>query len=238
MAFIKKIFKLKYLLRFVMFTFAASIVYVTVRIILAPTVAPDTDTGVIVRVKGDYVLMLAQSIVGVFAMLLPGLLERRIHLHIPSVMLVSYALFLFGAIYLGEVRRFYYTVPNWDSILHVFSAAALGSIGFSIVNILNKSESVTFSLSPVFVALFAFCFALSLGALWEIYEFSMDGILHTNMQKYALESGEKLLGQAALSDTMKDIIVDAIGAFVMSSVGYISLKYKKGWLEQFEVKRI
>ncbi|MCL2771953.1 MAG: hypothetical protein FWD71_01270 [Oscillospiraceae bacterium] len=238
MKIIKRIFKLKYLLRFVLFTFAASIIYVTVRIILAPTVAPDTNTDVVIRVKSDYALMLAQSIVGVIAMLLPGLLERRIHLHIPSIMLVSYALFLFGAIYLGEVRRFYYTVPNWDTILHVFSAAALGSIGFSIVNILNKSEAVAFSLSPVFVALFAFCFALSLGAMWEIYEFSMDGVLHTNMQKYALESGEKLIGQAALSDTMKDIIVDAIGAFVMSSIGYISLKYKKNWLKNLEVTRM
>lgn len=233
---VKKIFKLKYLFGFIFFIFAGSIIYVSVRIILAPAVEPASD--ITVRVKSDYVLMLAQSIVGVFAMFLPGLLERRIHLHIPSAMLIAYAVFLFCAIYLGEVRRFYYLVPHWDTVLHTFSGAALGSLGFSIANLLNKSEVVDFSLSPVFVSLFAFCFALSLGAMWEIYEFSMDSLLHTNMQKYALESGEQLIGQAAVADTMKDLVVDAIGAFVMSLLGYISLKYKKGWLKRFEVTKI
>ena len=68
------------------------------------------------------------------------------------------------------------------------------------------------NLSPVFIAVFAFCFALALGAVWEIYEFTMDSVFGTNMQKYMLDNGTALIGQAALQDTMKDIIVDAIGA--------------------------
>jgi len=231
---IKKLFNVKNLMIFVFITFILSIAYVTVRIIMAPAVAPSSE--ITVRVKSDYVLMLIQCVFGALAMLLPGLLRRIIRLNIPSVMITVYAVFLYCGIYLGEVRNFYYDIPHWDTILHIFSGAALGALGFSLVTLLNKSESITFSLSPVFVALFAFCFALSLGLVWEIYEFSVDCVLNTNMQKYALESGEVLSGQSALMDTMKDLIVDTIGAASMSIIGFISLKYKKGWLERLQLK--
>ena len=75
-----------------------------------------------------------------------------------------------------------------------------------------------------------------MGAVWEIYEFTMDSVFGTNMQKYMLDNGTALIGQAALQDTMKDIIVDAIGALVMSTIGYISLKYKKGWVEKLMIR--
>ena len=225
----------KNIMRFIFLTFIGSIIFVTVRIILAPTVAPTSD--VTVRVKSDYALMLLQSVFGLFAMMLPGYLRRRVNLNIPTAMMIAYAVFLYCAIYLGEVRNFYYNIPHWDTVLHTFSGAAIGSLGFSLVSLLNKSEAVTFSLSPVFVALFAFCFALALGVLWEIYEFTVDFLLNTNMQKYALESGEPLVGQAALVDTMKDLIVDAAGAFVISVVGFISLKHNKGWLDRLQLKR-
>ena len=231
---IKKLFNAKNLMIAVFITFILSIAYVIVRIIMAPAVAPSSD--ITVRVKSDYVLMLIQCVFGALAMLLPGLLRRIIRLNIPSVMITVYAVFLYCGIYLGEVRNFYYDIPHWDTVLHIFSGAALGALGFSLVTLLNKSESITFSLSPVFVALFAFCFALSLGLVWEIYEFSVDCVLNTNMQKYALESGEVLSGQSALMDTMKDLIVDTIGAASMSIIGFISLKYKKGWLERLQLK--
>ena len=230
----KKWFKTRILLWFVFITFIVSILFVITRIILAPVVAPASD--ITVRVKSDYAVMLLQNIFGVIAMLLPGFLIRRINLSIPTFMLILYAVFLYCGIYLGEVRNFYYIFPHWDTILHTFSGAAIGALGFSVVSLLNKSETIAFSLSPIFVALFAFCFALSLGVLWEFYEFIMDYFLNTNMQKYALENGEMLIGQNALMDTMKDLIVDAIGAFVMAVTGYISLKYKKGWIENMQVK--
>ena len=77
------------------------------------------------------------------------------------------------------------------------------------------------NLSPVFVAVFAFCFAVTLGVFWEIYEFTFDGILRLNMQKFMLENGTQLIGRAALLDTMKDLIVDCLGALIMSFVGYL-----------------
>ena len=149
----KKIFNTKNLLRFITGTFIVSIAFIVVRIILAPVTADPADIGV--RVKSDYVLMLLQCCIGLFAMFLPGILRRTMNLTIPSVMLILYAVFLYCAIYLGEVRNFYFTVPHWDTILHTFSGAALGAFGFSLVSLMNKAESVPLSLSPLFVALFA-----------------------------------------------------------------------------------
>lgn len=233
----KKINWRKCLSYFVMMSLIFSIVFIVMTMIAAPSVADPNQPHV--RIKSDYVLMLSQCIVGVFAMLLPGLLKKKINLEIPSNMIILYVLFLYCAIYLGEVRSFYYTVPHWDTILHTFSGAMLGALGFSFVSFLNNAEKVPMHLSPMFVVVFAFCFAITLGVVWEVYEFTADGLLGTNMQKFGLEDGTGFIGRAALVDTMKDLIVDAVGAFVMSVIGYISLKYKKGWVENLllEIRR-
>lgn len=233
---IKKIFNQRNLIIAVLATFMLSVIYSIVRIILAPNIVPSFN--VTVRVKSDYVLMLVQCMLGIFAMTIPSILKHKIRLNIPPVMITVYAVFLYCAIYLGEVRNFYFVIPYWDTILHIFSSAALCLLGFTIVNILNDSGNIFFSLSPGFLALFAFCFALSLGVLWEIYEFSVDYFLHTNMQKYALETGERLIGQQALFDTMKDFIVDALGALAISLLGYIALKYRKGKVKYFQIEKM
>lgn len=223
----------RFINRFVFFSLLISAIFLVIRLFLAPA-----DHAVpYERVKSDYVLMLVQCILGLFAMTLPGLLSHRFQIEIPSNMLVLYAIFLYGAIFLGEVRSFYYTVPHWDTILHTFSGGMLGALGFSFVTLLNKTDKIPLNLSPIFVAIFAFCFAVTLGVFWEIYEFTFDGILHLNMQKFALESGEQLLGRAALQDTMKDLIVDCLGAFIMALLGYISLKYKTGFIEKLTVRK-
>lgn len=230
---IKKINYKKAINYFVMFSLIFSIVFIIIAMILAPSELDPSEP--FVRLKSDYVLMLLQCIVGVFAMLLPGMLEKKINLEIPSSMMFLYTLFLYCAIYLGEVRSFYYTVPHWDTILHTFSGAMLGALGFSFINFLNKTERVPMNLSPLFVAVFAFCFAITMGVIWEFYEFFADGILRTNMQKFALENGEQLIGRLALMDTMKDLVVDAVGAVFISIIGYISIKYKKGWVEKVQL---
>ena len=216
-------------------TLLSSILFIAIAMAMAPSEPNPAEPYR--RVQGEYVLMLLQCIVGVAAMLLPSLLKRTLNLVIPSKMMLLFAVFLYCAIYLGEVRAFYYNVPHWDTILHTFSGAMLGALGFSVINFLNKTDRVPMNLSPLFVVVFAFCFALALGVVWEIYEFTADALLHTNMQKFALESGEPLVGRDALMDTMKDLIVDTLGALAMSIIGYISLKYKKGWVEKLLLHR-
>ena len=192
---------------------------------------PATNRG-----RSDYVLMLLQCVLGIVALVIPNRFFRNKGIQIPTTMSILYTLFLYCAISLGEIRNFYYVIPNWDTILHTFSGGMLGAIGFSFVSLLNKTDDLHLKLTPFFVALFAFMFSITLGVVWEVYEFSFDGMFGLNMQKFRIETGQPLVGRAALEDTMEDLIVDMVGAFIMTTVGYISLKYKKGWVEKLLIK--
>ncbi len=225
----------KIIVWFVLITLIISVIYVSCMLVKSPwnTDSKEPDA----RTKSDYSLMLLQCVLGILAMFLPGLLEHRINVAIPSRMMVMYALFLYGAIYLGEVRNFYYTIPHWDNILHMFSGGMLGALGFSVVVLLNNTDRVSINLSPAFVAVFSFCFAVTIGVFWEVYEYTFDGIFGLNMQKFALQNGTLLVGREALADTMNDLIIDITGAGIITFLGYVSLKYKKGWVERLLLRR-
>ena len=185
------------------------------------------------REQSDYVLMLLQCVGGLVVIHLPYVLNKGFKVEIPNAMQIFFSIFLFCAIFLGEVTSFYYIVPHWDSILHGSSGIMIGMLGFMMIAILNKSQKTKLNLSPFFMAMFAFCFAVMVGAIWEIYEFCMDAALGLNMQKAILQSGEALSGQLAIVDTMKDIIIDTCGAFIAATIGYISVKHKKGWINSY-----
>lgn len=198
-----------------------SIIFSAVRFVQAPAEIPEgIENG---KVKSDYLLMLLQCVLGLAVMLLPTVIERRWKLGIANAIHIVYYVFLYCAVFLGEVFEFYYLVPHWDTILHFFSGAMLGALGFILVDLLNRNEKVRVNLSPLFVAVFAFCFALAAGAVWEIYEFAGDSLFGLNMQKCLTEHGEALVGYAALRDTMKDIVVDAAAALLISVLGYFSI---------------
>jgi hypothetical protein len=174
----------------------------------------------------DYGLMLLQCLLGLVVLFLPGLLERRCKVVIENFVYIFFVVFLYAAIILGEVHDFYYRVPHWDTILHASSGIMLGAIAVSAIDILNSSKKVRLHLSEGFMALFSFFFAVALGAIWEIYEYSMDTFFGFNMQRHRLENGTQLAGQLALYDTMKDLIVDVLGSLAICIIGYLMLKYK------------
>lgn len=205
--------------RLLFVTLILSAVYSLVRAIFPPD-----DPGMYVHVRSDYALMFIQCLLGLVVHALPSVVSRKWKFSIPNFIYIMYYIFLYCAIFLGEVLSFYYLIPYWDTILHFFSGAMLGTLGFILVSWLNDSEKVRVSLSPAFIALFAFCFALSCGAVWEIYEYIFDGILGLNMQKFITAEGEILTGHAALEDTMNDIIVDATAALLIAVIGYARLK--------------
>ena len=180
--------------------------------------------------KADYVLMLVQCVLGLIVIHIPSVLARRLRFEIPGFLYTMYIIFLYCGIFLGEVRSFYYTVPHWDDFLHAFSSMMTGFFAVMVITILNRDDNLVFRISPFFVALFAFTFSVAIGALWEVYEFTGDGLLGINMQKYITADGTVLTGHAAISDTMKDIVVDMIGALVSSVIGYISVKQSQKWL--------
>ena len=207
-----------------------SIVFIIIKMIQAPSGIADEAYE---RVRSDYVLSLLQCILGLIVMFIPALVERKFYIDIPNKMEVAYFVFIYCAIYLGEVRNFYHLIPHWDTILHAISGAMLGALGFTLVSFLNDMEILDTHLSPFFITLFAFCFALAAGAVWEIYEFLADSVLGTNMQRFMTLDGTILVGQAALRDTMKDLIVDAISALAVTIIGYYTIKKNKLNFEKF-----
>ncbi len=200
---------------------ALSVVFAAVRLIGAPSEGAGDENG---RIKSDYALMLIQCAMGIVVMLLPSILEKKWSFNIPNFIYILYYVFLYCAIFLGEVMDFYYRVPHWDSILHFFSGGMLGALGFILVDLLNSSKRVGVHLSPLFISAFAFCFALAAGAVWEIYEYAFDCALGLNMQKYMTADNVAKIGQEALRDTMKDVILDAAAAAAVAVLGYFAEK--------------
>ena len=206
-------------------SFLVPIVYLILRLIFGG--GSSNEAGY--HSDSDYLLMLMQCILGLVTIHLPSILERRLRFELPGLLYGFYIVFLYCAIFLGEVRSFYYLFPRWDSILHFFSSMMTGFFGLMVVTILNRDRHVSMNLSPLFVCLFAFCFSVTIGSLWEIYEFLGDGLFGLNMQKFMTAQGELLVGHDALRDTMKDIIVDVLGALLASVIGRISIRRGTRW---------
>ena len=142
----------------------------------------------------------------------------RMPVDIPSEIQIVAVLFVFATLFLGEVRDYYERFWWWDAILHTTSGLLLGMLGFMFVYMLNEDRHVDLHMRPSFVALFAFFFAVALGAIWEIFEFGMDRYLGTNMQPAT--PGDP----SGLSDTIHDLIVDTLGAAVVALGGWRYLK--------------
>ena len=206
-------------------SFIIPIVYLILRMIFGG--GSQSDAGY--HSDSDYLLMLMQCILGLITIHLPSILERKLRFELPSLLYTFYIIFLYCAIFLGEVRSFYYLVPQWDTVCHFCSSMMMGFFGLMVVTILNRDKHLSVSLSPFFVCLFAFCFSVTLGSIWEIYEFAADGLFGMNMQKFTLADGTLLVGHAALADTMKDIIVDVLGSLLASVIGFFSIRKGKGW---------
>ncbi|MBS3921087.1 MAG: hypothetical protein KG012_19615 [Deltaproteobacteria bacterium] len=162
----------------------------------------------------------------------PEILRKRFDVTIPTEFQILTIIFVFAALFLGEVRGFYARFWWWDIVLHISSGLLLGIVGFLLVFVLNEHQRIDFHMHPRFVALFAFVFAVAVGALWEIFEFGMDQIFGTNMQK-------PMLGDpSGLTDTMWDLIVDTLGAFAISTFGWWYMKkgqrsFVENWIHKF-----
>ena len=113
----------------------------------------------------------------------PSWLQVKLRIELPPPLEITILCFIFAAEILGEVNAFYVNVPNWDTMLHTLNGFLAAAVGFSMVLLLNDDERLTFDLSPFFLALVAFCFSMTIGVLWEFFEFGMDYFFHTDMQK-------------------------------------------------------
>ena len=193
--------------------------------------------------------------------LVPAFLQDKMRIEIPPVFQVIIFGFIFAAEILGEVDHYYVRIHGWDTMLHTMNGFLCEAVGFSLVYLLNRgSDNV--NLSPFYLTLVAFCFSMTIGVLWEFFEFSMDQFFFLDMQKdfivqefgsvtldpenlgtpidvagitdtvihtasgqtYTIENGYLDIG---ILDTMKDLLVNLLGAVVFSAIGYSTLKFSK-----------
>jgi hypothetical protein len=181
--------------------------------------------------RGDWLQVFL--VAGIMAVTIaPVLFRRGMPVDIPSEIQIVAVLFVFATLFLGEVRGYYERFWWWDGTLHTLSGLLLGLLGFMFVYVLNEDEQVDLHMRASFVALFAFFFAVGLGGLWEIFEFGMDRFFGTNMQPAT--AGDP----SGLTDTVQDLIVDTIGAAIVSLAGWRYLararrSYVDSWAKRF-----
>ena len=203
-------------------------------------------------------------------LIMPSLVQITFKVELPTTLEIFILVFIFAAEILGEISEFYLVFPFWDTVLHTINGFLAAAIGFSMVDLLNRSEKIVFNLSPLFMAIVAFCFSMTIGVVWEFFEFVMDQIIGYDMQKdtvihvirsvtldpaghnvpYVIDNitetavnGQELgLGgylDIGLIDTMQDLIVNFIGAFIFSVIGffYVKNRGKGGFANRFIPRR-
>lgn len=197
-----------------------------------------------------------------FLMILPSIVSRRLKVVLPSTLEIIILLFIFAAEILGEINSFYMRVPHWDTMLHTINGFLCAAIGFCLVDMMNREEKFSFKLSPLYLAIVSFCFSMTVGVIWEFFEFGADQLMGLDMQKdaviHAIDSvmldptrsntvihirdivdtivvhsdgtQEALnLGgylDVGIIDTMKDLLVNFVGALVFSFIGFFYVKHK------------
>lgn len=120
---------------------------------------------------------------------MPSLLERKLDIDLPNTLEIIILLFIYAAEILGEIGAYYVTFPNWDTVLHTMNGFLCAAIGFSLLDILNRNSRVRFHLSPLYLAIVAFCFSMTVGVLWEFFECAMDQFFFFDMQKDTIVHG-------------------------------------------------
>lgn len=186
---------------------------------------------------------------------IPVFVDKKLHVTLPKELEAIILLFIFSAEILGEIGSFYTHIAWWDTMLHTINGFLMAAIGFALIDILNNSPKFHITMSPIFVAFVAFCFSMTVGVVWEFFEFSMDYFTLTDMQKdrmvvdlssvllnptglndeivlrgiesttLTLSDGSTYLIQGGyldigIIDTMKDLLVNLIGAVIFSVIGY------------------
>ena len=231
-------------------------VYIIIRLILVSLL-----TAGILNGKWENVMT---CVLTLGLLMLPLFIDRKLSVALPSVLETIVVLFVFAANVMGELGAFYEKIPIWDSLLHTVNGFICAGVGFGLTDILNRSERVKLSLSPMFVCLFSFCFSMPVGVAWEFFEFGADMLFEKDMQKdtviTAIHSGlisgkpnvimhirditstvanGENLGingylDIGLIDTMKDLLVNFVGAAVFDTIGWFYLKGRSaGFLRNF-----
>lgn len=137
-------------------------------------------------------------------LIMPSIIAKRLEIMLPSTLEIIILLFIFAAEILGELNSFYVRIPHWDTMLHTINGFLCAAIGFALVDMLNRNERFSFQLSPVYLAVVAFCFSMTVGVLWEFFEFAGDRLLGLDMQKDTVVNA---VNSVNLDPTMTNTVV-------------------------------
>lgn len=186
-------------------------IYLTLTLLLQSLLAVGF---VLFLLRGDWENVVLTAIV-ILLTLAPALLDRTFRIIIPPEFQFLAAAFVYLSLYLGSARDFYYHFWWWDAVLHTGSGFLLGIIGFVAIFVLNRTDRIPRDLTPVFICFFSVTFAVFLGVLWEIFEYAVDRFAPSiNMQS----------NETGVVDTMHDLIVDTLGAVIVSAMGWAYLR--------------
>ena len=150
-------------------------VYMVLRLIVLATLVSSILRG---EYESAFICLLVLAL-----FMLPFFIQQNFGIELPSTLEIIILLFIFAAEILGELECYFITYPHWDSMLHTTTGFLCAATGFALIDILNRNSRIKFELSPIYVALAAFCFSMTVGVLWEFFEFGMDRLFHMDMQK-------------------------------------------------------
>jgi hypothetical protein len=178
---------------------------------------------------GDNLRIIVTSLVAMAVTFAFMRLEKSRHVHLPKALLLAIMLFVVTSLVIGDGFGQYDRFWWWDDLLHTISGIMTGLLGYLLVYFFNARYQM--KISPLFVALFAFSFAITMGVVWEIVEFTIDASFGAHMQRWNLPADAVLIGRdyqgSGLRDTMSDLIVACVGAAGASIFAYISYKHDR-----------
>lgn len=166
-----------------------------------------------------------------FLFMLPGFAQQKFGFELPSTLEIIVLCFIFAAEILGEIRCYYVMYPGWDTMLHMLNGFLCAAIGFALLDMFNRSEQLTFKLSPFYMALVAFCFSMTVGVVWEFFEFGMDYFFGLDMQKdkivdsfaSVLLDPEMANNAQSVKDITQTVIHTASGEIITVNGGYLDI---------------
>lgn len=179
--------------------------------------------------------LLFEMVLGMLVIFVPTLFTRLTKIDIPGMVKIYYWIFLICAVFVGTGLHVIAIIYYWDKILHISSSMLIVAIGYGLMGYFFQDHFFK-EISPVFFVIFGFMFGLAGGALWEFYEFSCDTFLGMNLQRFA-RNGKDLVGQAALLDTMGDLLIDALGSFLFSLFCFFSSKGDAQFYAKFAFRK-
>lgn len=162
---------------------------------------------------------------------IPTLITKKLNIKLPTTLEIIVYLFIFSSEILGEIQNFYGVFTHWDTMLHTLNGFLAAAVGFSLIDILNRTERVHIHLTPVFVALVSFCFSMTIGVLWEFFEFAADRYLNMDMQKDVIveKVTSKKIGD--ISENEKLTIDNITKTIIYSEDNQKTLTINNGYLD-------